>query len=67
MEKFPLIPSLFPNVPPSIRFIPLEEDYEPPFPEVFKLNERVILERNIDIETNKQFFPMQKISAKACY
>ena len=34
MDKFPLTISLFPNVPPSVRFIPLEEDYDPPFPEV---------------------------------
>ena len=61
MEKFPLIPSLFPNVPPAIRFIPIEEDYDPPFPEVkygisYRIKEhlQVSLEHYFDIETNKQ-------------
>ena len=34
MEKFPLIISLFPNVPPYINFIAGEDEYDPPLPEV---------------------------------
>ena len=33
MEKFPLIIPLFPNVPPTISFLPLSAEYDPPLPE----------------------------------
>lgn len=34
MEKFPIIISLFPHVPPYINFLPLDQEYDPPQPEV---------------------------------
>ena len=34
MDRFPLRPSLFPNVPPYIRFLLPGQEYEPPLPDV---------------------------------
>ena len=34
MDRFPLRPSLFPNVPPYIRFLLPDQQYDPPLPMV---------------------------------
>ena len=36
MEKFPLIMSLFPHVPPYINFLPPDQEYDPPQPEALQ-------------------------------
>ena len=41
-DKFPLILSLFPHVPPYIKFLPLNQEYDPPQPQVSAMEELVM-------------------------